>query len=80
MFQGCASLAEIKLPDTIDAIGESAFAGCAALQSLVIPESVKSIGEQAFADTHPQFTLLCYRLSAAEQYARAKGITFQIIY
>ena len=80
MFKGCESLTEIKLPDTIDSIGISAFEDCSSLQSITIPEAVKTIGEDAFVGVHPKFTLLCYRLSAAEQYARKHNIKFQIIY
>ena len=80
MFQGCTGLTTIKLPDTIDTIGNNAFEGCSSLQTIAIPESVKTIGENAFANVHPKFTMLCYRLSPAEQYARKNNIKFQIIY
>ena len=80
MFCGCENLRDLKLPETIDSIGAGAFENCSSLQSLVVPESVRSIGENAFAGTHPQFTLLCHRLSEAENYARSHNITFQIIY
>ena len=80
MFSGCGNLSEIKLPETVDSIGAGAFENCSSLQSIVIPESVRSIGENAFAGTHPKFTLLCHRLSTAEEYARSHDITFQIIY
>lgn len=80
LFKGCELLTDIKLSESIDSIGESAFEGCTSLQTLVIPEAVKSIGENAFKNVHPKFTLLCQRLSVAEQYARSHDIRFQIIY
>lgn len=80
MLMGCESLSEVKLPESIDSIGISAFEGCTSLESMVIPDAVKTIGENAFANLHPKFTLLCQRLSAAEQYARAHNVRFQIIY
>ena len=39
----------IKLPETVKAIGESAFVNCSRLQSIHIPEGVTSIGASAFA-------------------------------
>lgn len=80
LFKGCESLTDIRLSESIDSIGESAFEGCTSLQSIVIPEAVKTIGENAFANVHPKFTLLCQRLSVAEQYARKHNLRFQIIY
>lgn len=80
LFKGCEALADIKLSESIDSIGESAFENCTSLQNLVIPEAVKNIGENAFKNVHPKFTLLCQRLSVAEQYARSHDIRFQIIY
>lgn len=80
LFKGCEALTDIELSENIDSIGESAFENCTSLQNLVIPEAVKSIGENAFKNVHPKFTLLCQRLSVAEQYARSHDIRFQIIY
>ena len=80
MFKGCECLTEIQLSESVDSIGSNAFEGCTSLETLVIPEAVKNIGENAFANVHPKFTLLCQRLSVAEQYARKNNIQFQIIY
>lgn len=80
LFEDCTNLKMVSLPGTIGSIGKNAFAGCSSLENIVIPDTVKSIGEGAFDGTNQKFTLLCYRSSAAEQYARDNNITFQIIY
>lgn len=47
-FNGCTSLTEIKIPDSVTSIGSSAFDGCSGLTSIIIPDSVTSIGYDAF--------------------------------
>ena len=39
---------KINVPDSIESIGDSAFAYCINLKSIVIPDSTKSIGNSAF--------------------------------
>lgn len=48
-FSGCASLAEITLPDGLKALGEKVFSGCAALKSVKIPAEVTVIPTEAFS-------------------------------
>lgn len=48
-FEGCESLSEISLPDTIKTIEKSAFKNCKSLKNLIIPESVESIEDDAFS-------------------------------
>jgi len=48
VFEGCESLTDITLPDSLTTIKDSAFYKCASLESIVIPESVTSIEENAF--------------------------------
>ena len=48
-FCGC-TLESIVLPNSVEAIGESAFLFCSSLTSVTIPNIVKSIGEYAFKD------------------------------
>lgn len=43
-----SSLTEIDLPESLEYIGNSAFAICQGLESVNIPASVKTIGENAF--------------------------------
>ncbi|MCR5324622.1 MAG: leucine-rich repeat protein [Lachnospiraceae bacterium] len=40
----------IVLPDSLEEIGDQAFAGCVNLKSIVIPEGVTKIGRRAFAE------------------------------
>ena len=47
-FQGCGSLTNIDLPDSLTSIGRNAFWGCDSLTSIIIPNGVTSIGNYAF--------------------------------
>ncbi len=50
LFQDCAGLNSVTLPDTVTTIGDGAFAGCTGLKSLTLPSDVYAIGGGAFAD------------------------------
>jgi hypothetical protein len=41
---------KLSIPNTVKAIGSSAFAGTYVLGDIVIPESVTSVGDSAFAN------------------------------
>ena len=45
LIQGCQNTV---IPDSVEIIGEGAFAGCTGLKSVIIPDSVTEIGEGAF--------------------------------
>ena len=47
-FYWCESLQDVKLPDTVEIIGNGAFSFCPFLQTINIPISVKRIGDSAF--------------------------------
>ncbi|MCR5706397.1 MAG: leucine-rich repeat domain-containing protein [Acholeplasmatales bacterium] len=47
-FNGCKSLTNINLAESITRIGSASFMGCVGLKSIEIPDSVKYIGENAF--------------------------------
>ena len=48
-FDGCISLTEITIPDSVTSI-ESTFEGCTSLTEITIPNSVTSIGYYTFSD------------------------------
>jgi hypothetical protein len=47
-FDGCSSLTQITIPDTVTNIGMWAFSGCSSLTSIRIPNNVTSIGMGMF--------------------------------
>ena len=47
-FAGC-SLSNIAIPDSVTAIGDSAFSDCSSLSNIVILDSVTAIGDFAFS-------------------------------
>ena len=47
-FYGCQKLANITLPDKLEAIGQSAFYGCTNLISVRIPDNVPQIATKTF--------------------------------
>lgn len=50
--EGCISLKNIRIPDTVTRIGGFAFAGCYGLESIFIPSSVIEIGVNPFISSH----------------------------
>lgn len=51
VFHSCDSLKSVSLPDSLEEIGEYAFADCQ-INELNIPSGVKKIGEDAFCGIH----------------------------
>ncbi|UTC24120.1 leucine-rich repeat domain-containing protein [Candidatus Comchoanobacter bicostacola] len=47
-FEGCTSLTQVTIPNSVRGIGDDAFKDCSGLTSIIIPESVTSIGGMAF--------------------------------
>lgn len=50
-FDGCTSIKNIILPDSVEVIGEKAFANCTGLTEFTLPVSIKEIGISAFRDS-----------------------------
>ena len=49
-FQGCDSVTELIIPNTVTSIENNAFSGCIGLSTMTIPSSVTTIGDGAFSD------------------------------
>ena len=47
-FNGCSSLVNINLPDTVETLGAYVFSGCSSLKEITIPNSVVTIKSHAF--------------------------------
>lgn len=50
IFHNYSEITSVKLPETMEYIGEGAFAGCTAMETINIPPSVNSIGNMAFCN------------------------------
>ena len=50
-FNGCTSLKEVNLPETLEEIQYGAFEGCVALESIILPDGLETIEETAFKNT-----------------------------
>ena len=50
VFNGCAALKQIVLPDGLTEIGSGAFAECSQLAEIELPQGLISIGDEAFDD------------------------------
>ncbi|MDR0630233.1 MAG: leucine-rich repeat domain-containing protein [Treponema sp.] len=47
-FYDCTALQEVKLPESLETLGDYTFRGCSALDSVNMPVSLKAIGNFAF--------------------------------
>lgn len=48
-FEGCESLREISLPESIVSVGARAFRYCESLENITLPDRVISVGAEAFS-------------------------------
>ena len=77
-FQGCTGMTEFVLPAGVTKIGADAFAANANLQRVVIYDAVTTIHSLAF-EKSTQCSIVGYRNSTAETYAKENGLTFESI-
>jgi hypothetical protein len=51
IFENCAKLTNVTIPEGVKVIGGRMFARCKSLTTIALPKSLKGIGEFAFAET-----------------------------
>ena len=73
-FEGTA-LVSVDLPESVEIIGDEAFARIPTLRSVYIPDNTKFIGKNAFAGSD-RVTLNASANSHARDWARRNGIPF----
>ena len=87
-FNDCTSLESVTIPDSVTTMKDGAFMGCSNLKSMTVPNSVTKLGTRAFGyvydDTlmpvvNPDFTVKCYKDSAADEYAKKNGIKIEYV-
>ncbi|MCR5122744.1 MAG: fibronectin type III domain-containing protein [Ruminococcus sp.] len=87
-FESCTGLESIEIPAGVKEIGIGAFICCESLKSVTVPAGVRYIGDRAFGyyydnETEEErkydgFTVICYKGSTAEEYAKDNG--FKCVY
>lgn len=76
LFYSCSSLVEVKLPSSIEYIGNHVFSGTA-LQHISIPQTVQRISSVAFLNT--QYVYLTVNINTyGYYYAKKMGINYQL--
>ena len=50
LFEGCAALTHVEMPEGVTSIDMRAFAGCASLAGADVPSSVTNLGAEVFKD------------------------------
>ena len=49
-FEGCSSLTDIVIPESVTSLGESVFQGCSSLVDITVPGGITDIPKNAFRD------------------------------
>ncbi|MCQ2479904.1 MAG: leucine-rich repeat domain-containing protein [Clostridia bacterium] len=91
LFAMCSNLKSVKIPDSVIRIGNSAFFGCTSLDKLSVPNSVMNFDKYCFPVSlknndsasgskifNKNFTLVVGKDSAAQRYAEANNIKYEI--
>jgi hypothetical protein len=78
-FKDCKNLTKVTLGNNVKRIEWGAFVDCKKLTSVVIPKSVEEIEEAAFYTDAKSFTVIGYKDSTAQKYAKKEGLKFQDI-
>lgn len=86
-FFSCTDLSDVTLSKGLTSVGSQAFADCKKIKSIFVPNTVTSIASCAFgtyADKDSEgipvsdFVLYCEGSSAAVNYAKQQGISYQM--
>lgn len=77
-FKNCSALESVNIPTSVHTIKANAFNNCDKLKSVFIPLGVNTIEEGAFLDCD-NLKIICYKHSAAEEYAIAHNIPYSLI-
>lgn len=78
-FCCCNKLSDVKLPNTLKNIGDTAFERCRALKTLVIPASVEEVEVSAFNDNaFDSVTFLGAKTQIAGGYTSSDNIALLI--
>ena len=77
-FQNCEKLRSVTLGEGIETIGSGSFSELPLVSEIKIPESVKTISDGAFLSNSDDFKLIGKAGSAAQTYAEANGIKFEV--
>lgn len=72
-FEECSSLTEVTVPDSVTVMEAYIFYNCSDLRSCTLGASVASLGKDIFTGDE-NVTVIAPAGSAAEQYAKEKGI------
>ncbi|MBQ3825969.1 MAG: leucine-rich repeat domain-containing protein [Spirochaetaceae bacterium] len=73
-FGANESLVSVKLPDSLEEIGDNAFCGCEALESIKIPASVTEIASSAFYNCEALCSITVAR--GNEEYKSVDGVLY----
>ncbi len=77
-FSGCTSLTTITLGSGLQVVEDAAFSGCTSLTEISFPKAIKAIGKNAFAGCDALAVIKGKKNTAAEEFAKAKELDFEI--
>ena len=76
-IQGCSKLTSVKLPSTLERIGDNVFVSCPNISEINFPSNLKSIGEFSFYDTKLKSVVLPEGFTTLKKYAFYKNNTLE---